>query len=78
MIDWQLGEGWKYDARCHTDVEVLFGPLADGGTRVTLTHSRLEGFGAIAGDRSAQLRGGWPGKVAAFGEFADADVAAHS
>jgi hypothetical protein len=78
LIDWQLGEGWKYDARCHTDVEVTFEALASGGTRVTLTHGRLEGFGVIAEDRAAQLRGGWPSKVAAFGEFVDAVVAAQN
>ena len=71
LIDWQLGEGWKFDERLHTDVELSFEPTASGGSRVTLTHSRLENFGAIAEDRAAQLRGGWPSKVAGFAEFAD-------
>jgi hypothetical protein len=78
LIDWQLGEGWKYDERCHTDLEIAFEALASGGTRVTLTHGRLEGFGAIAEDRAAQLRGGWPSKVAGFGNYADAAVAAQA
>ncbi len=78
LIDWQLGEGWKYEARCHTDLEILFEALASGGTRVTLTHSRLENFGVIAEDRAAQLRGGWPSKVAGFADYADAAVAEQS
>lgn len=71
VINWQLGEGWKYEAALHTEVEVTFEARAEGGTRVTLTHSKLENFGAIADARSSQLRGGWPSKVAGFGAFAD-------
>jgi len=72
VIDWQLGEGWKYDAALHTEVELTFEAKADGGTRVTLTHRHLENFGAIADARAAQLRGGWPSKVAGFADYANA------
>ena len=72
LIDWQLGEGWKYDPALHTDVELSFEPRADGGTRVTLTHSRLENFGANAEARATQLRGGWPTRVADYANFVNA------
>jgi len=49
--------------------------VPDGtGTRVTLTHSRLERFGDSAERIAAQLGGGWPGLLQLFADLTEKDA----
>jgi len=71
VFTWQISSSWAYDPDLVTEVEVTFEPVADGRTKVTLTHSKLEAFGASAVEHADQLRNGWPGIVAAFGDYVE-------
>jgi uncharacterized protein YndB with AHSA1/START domain len=73
LLDWQIGTNWRYDAALHTEVELTFVAAEDGGTVVTLEHRNLERFGANAATHAATLNGGWPGFVAGYGRFTDAN-----
>jgi uncharacterized protein YndB with AHSA1/START domain len=72
LLAWQINSRWAHDPAFETEVELTFAPRHGGGTLVTLEHRNLERFGADAAAHAAQLRGGWPGLVAAFAALADA------
>ena len=72
VFTWQISSQWTYDPDLLTEVEVTFEPAGEGRTKVTLVHSKLEAFGADAVSHSEGLRNGWPGIMAAFGEYAAA------
>jgi len=69
VFTWQISSRWTYDPDLVTEVEVTFDPIGDGRTKVTLVHSKLEAFGADATEHSEGLRNGWPGILAAFGDY---------
>lgn len=71
LLAWQINCDWGYDPDVLTEVEVTF-TAHDGGTRVTLEHRNLERFGRDAAALAEKLRGGWPGVLAEFGGYADA------
>lgn len=71
LLAWQINCDWGYDADLLTEVEVTFA-AQDGGTRVTLEHRNLERFGRDAAALAEKLRGGWPGVLAEFGGYTDA------
>jgi uncharacterized protein YndB with AHSA1/START domain len=73
LLGWQIDAAFKYDPDLTTEVEVTFVP-DDTGTRVTLTHSRLERFGDSAERIAAQLGGGWPGLLQLFADLTEKDA----
>lgn len=72
-LAWRIGADWRYDPELHTEVEVVFVPLADGGTRVELEHRLLENMGPKAEEAAAMLdsEGGWAGILLGFSAAAD-------
>ena len=70
VFTWQISSQWTYDPEILTEVEVKFELAGEGRTKVTLTHSKLEAFGADATNHAEHLRNGWPGALAAFGDYA--------
>ena len=70
LLGWQLNASFAFDPELVTEVEITFVPVGTG-TRVTLTHSRLERFGDAADRVAAQLSGGWPTLVQMFADFAE-------
>ena len=73
LLAWQIGATWTYDPALVTEVELTFAPTDDGGTLVTLEHRNLEKFGADADRHAGLLGGGWPGYLAEFAKYADAN-----
>ncbi len=71
LLAWQINSQWAYDPALFTEVELTFVAAEAGGTVVTLEHRHLERFGAGAAQHAQLLGGGWPGYLAAFGQFAD-------
>jgi len=69
VFTWQISSQWAYDPDLLTEVEVTFEPAGEGRTKVTLVHSKLEAFGADAAQYTDHLRNGWPGVLAAFGDY---------
>lgn len=68
-VDW-CWAGSSYDPDLLTEVELTFSP--EGlGTRVTLEHRNLEGFGADAEKLAGQLGGGWPGFLSEYATYVD-------
>ena len=74
VFTWQISSQWTYDPDLVTEVEVTFEPAGEGRTKVTLAHSKLEAFGADAAKHAEGLRNGWPGILAAFGEYVKAQA----
>jgi uncharacterized protein YndB with AHSA1/START domain len=72
LLSWQITADWTYDPQLMTEVEVTFEPAEGGGSKVTLTHSKLEQYGDAAERQAAALSGGWPSLVTAFAQFSDA------
>jgi uncharacterized protein YndB with AHSA1/START domain len=70
LLGWQLNGDFAFDPELVTEVEIMFVPVGTG-TRVTLTHSRLERYGDAADRVAAQLSGGWPSLVQMFADFAE-------
>lgn len=68
LLAWQIDAGFAFDPDLVTEVEVTFEP-EETGTRVTLTHGKLERFGPSAELVAAKLAGGWPGLVNRFAIF---------
>ena len=70
VLAWQLDRSFTYDPRLETEVEVLFAPTPDGGTRVRLEHRNLERFG---GDdipaHIGRLEQGWPARLIDYARF---------
>jgi uncharacterized protein YndB with AHSA1/START domain len=73
LLGWQINAQWAFDPNLLTELELTFAPTAGGGTLVRLEHRNLERFGADAERFSDQIRGGWPGMIAAFAGLADAE-----
>ena len=68
LLAWLIDASFTANPDCRTEVEVTF--VASGeGTRVTLTHARLEAFGPSAEAVRAKLSGGWPTLVQLFADF---------
>jgi uncharacterized protein YndB with AHSA1/START domain len=74
LFTWQISSQWTYDPDLLTEVEVRFEAAGEGRTKVTLVHSKLEAYGADADKHSEGLRNGWPGILASFGAYADANA----
>jgi len=72
LLGWQISCDWAYDPNLLTEVELTFAAADSGGTVVTLEHRNLERFGSQAAAHAEKLRGGWPSRVTAFAEYADA------
>ncbi|MDB5712304.1 MAG: ATPase [Sphingomonas bacterium] len=70
LLGWQLNGNFAFDPELVTEVEITFIPVGTG-TRVTLTHSRLERYGDAADRVAAQLSGGWPTLVQMFADFSE-------
>ena len=73
VLAWQIDATWAFDPTLVTEVELTFAPADDGGTIVTLEHRNLERFGTDAERHATLLGGGWPGYLAQFGAYADAN-----
>jgi uncharacterized protein YndB with AHSA1/START domain len=71
LLAWRISSQWAYDPDLLTEVELSFEPLADGRTRVTLEHRKLEAFGANAAKHAEQLGGGWPGFLVKYAEYVE-------
>ncbi len=71
---WQISSQWAYDPDLITEIEVRFEAAGEGRTKVTLTHSKLEAYGADGAKHAETLRNGWPGIMASFGGYADANA----
>ena len=74
LLGWQLNSAFAYDPEFLTELELTFAPAAGGGTLVTLEHRDLERYGADAARFAAQLGGGWPGFLAGYAQYADAQL----
>jgi hypothetical protein len=72
LLGWQIDSKFAYDPALMTEVELTFAAAEGGGTLVTLEHRNLERFGADAERIAEVLRGGWPGVVELFRNYADA------
>jgi len=75
VLAWQLNEGFKYDPKLVTEVEVTFTLLGPKQTRVDFEHRNLERFG----DAAEQLRGsmdtGWGQILESYRRTAVAEAA---
>ncbi|MES1973883.1 MAG: SRPBCC family protein [Pseudomonadota bacterium] len=70
LLGWQLDASFTFDPDLVTEVEIRFDGQDDGSTQVTLEHRRLERFGPSAQKVAESLRGGWPGLMQLFADFA--------
>ena len=70
LLGWELDSQFRPNAPFHTEIEILFTPTANGGTRVSLEHRNLERFGADAERVASQIGGGWPHHMQEFATFA--------
>ncbi|WP_048649233.1 SRPBCC family protein [Nitratireductor soli] len=77
VLAWRISADWKYDPAIHTEVEVRFIPLTQGGTRVELEHRLLEnlGVGEEASRTSFESDHGWGWLLDGYAAVADATVA---
>ncbi|HEU4986236.1 MAG TPA: SRPBCC family protein [Rhizobiaceae bacterium] len=73
LLAWRINTAWKFDPSIHTEVEIRFVPLAQGGTRVELEHRLLENLGEQAqlARESFDSEGGWPGLLSMFAAAAE-------
>jgi len=71
LFAWHLNADWEFDPNVYTEVLVEFAP-SENGTKVRLTHSKLERFGSNASKMRESLgaSGGWPEIIGAFAENA--------
>lgn len=69
LLAWQLKGDFSYDPDFVTELEIAF-EAVDGGTRVTLTHSDLHKFGAVAPQVVASMNQGWAALLAGYADFA--------
>jgi uncharacterized protein YndB with AHSA1/START domain len=68
LLAWQIDANFKADPTCGSEVSIVFEPEGSG-TRVTLTHGKLEAFGPSADKVVAQLSGGWPTIIQLYADF---------
>ena len=70
LLAWRLSLDWAFDPDLHTEVEVRFTALPEGGTRVDLEHGKLEGFAERAEEARTMFEGegAWGGILQGFGE----------
>lgn len=59
LLAWRINAKFECDPRVHTEVEVRFSDLGDGGCRVDFEHRDLAGLGAGALETAARMDGGW-------------------
>ena len=69
LLAWELNSRFEHDPTVLTEVEILFTPLADGGTKIALEHRNLERFGDDAARIAGMIGEGWPEKLAGFASF---------
>jgi uncharacterized protein YndB with AHSA1/START domain len=72
VLSWDIDANFQYDPTLKTELEVRF--IADGdGTRVELTHGRLERYGARRDEmrRIFDTEGDWGRLLAAFARVAE-------
>ena len=69
LLSWHIDCGWGFNPDLLTEVELTFAPSGEGGTMVTLTHRRLDAFGAAAADHAERLRGGWATRVQDYADY---------
>ncbi|MFT6658898.1 SRPBCC family protein [Maritalea sp.] len=71
LFAWHLNADWEFDPDVYTEVVVEFAPH-ESGTRVRLTHSKLERFGSNAPKMREALgaTGGWQEIIGAFAKIA--------
>lgn len=69
LLGWQLDHKFRFDAKLLMEVEVLFEPLAGGGTRVSLEHRDLERLGVDAETFAGKVRSGWPERMENFANY---------
>jgi len=70
LLAWQIDAQWQFDPGLITELELTFAATGTN-TRVTLEHRNLERLGESAEKIAEQLRGGWPGVVQSYADFAD-------
>jgi uncharacterized protein YndB with AHSA1/START domain len=70
LLGWQINTQWAFDPDLVTEVELTFAPADGGGTLVTLEHRHLERFGTDAAAHAGRLKGGWPGFLDLFADYA--------
>lgn len=66
LLAWRINAKFAYDPAVHTEVEVRFTDLGDGGCRVDFEHRHLERLGEGAAQAAERLRGGWAPILDAF------------
>jgi uncharacterized protein YndB with AHSA1/START domain len=72
VLSWDIDANFQYDPTLKTEIEVCF--IADGdGTRVELTHRRLDRYGARREEmrRIFDTEGDWGRLLAAFARLAE-------
>lgn len=70
LLCWELNSRFEPDPAVVTEIEVIFTPLAAGGTRVALEHRDLERFGADALVVAGKIGQGWPKQLGGYAAFA--------
>ncbi len=70
LLGWQLTAEFRYDPDFLTEVEVTFEPEGSG-TRVTLSHQKLERFGDQARAVAERVDQGWGKLVGLYGDVAN-------
>ncbi len=69
VLAWKVDANFRFDPALETEVEIVFAPVAGGGTLVTLEHRNLERFGTDAAKIAGMLEGGYPLTLSNFADF---------
>ena len=75
VLAWQLDEGFKYDPKLVTEVEVTFTLLGPMLTRVDFEHRNLERFGEAAERLRGAMGTGWGQILESYRHTAVAEAA---
>jgi len=75
VLAWQLDEGFKYDPKLVTEVEVTFTLLGPKLTRVDFEHRNLERFGEAAERLRGAMGTGWGQILESYRHTAVAEAA---
>lgn len=66
LLAWRINGEWACDPSVHTEVEVIFTDLGDGGCRVDFEHRDLINLGKGAETAAAGMDSGWGGILEMF------------
>jgi uncharacterized protein YndB with AHSA1/START domain len=71
LLAWRINAQFKCDPAVHTEVEVTFTDLGDGGCRVDFEHRHLDQLGEGAVATAELMDGGWGGILDQFKSAAE-------